>query len=544
MKKKKKLLVYQKITFYYLEMVDSTETQANELKLQANALYAKKQFHEAIALYTQAIELDPTVPAYYTNRAQCHIFTEGYGAAKQDADAALQLDPNFIKGYYRRAAANMAMGELAEARKDFLQVTKRVPSNSDAKKKYEECSKLYRRIQFEKAIDSEADRKRVVDSIDLSHYQLPDDYDGPRMPIRKQKVPKKSQGTKEGEKEKEAEEEEEEMVEIDEEYVDIQFVKKLAEWFRDQKNLPIRYMYVILLQIEKLLRPLPTMVDVTIPKGSEITVCGDVHGQYYDVLNIFNTNGFPTNKLMYLFNGDFVDRGSFSVEVIMLFFSLKLLYPDSFFLNRGNHESINMNQLYGFEGEVRSKYPGQGKRLFDLFEETFEALPVAHLIQEKVFVVHGGLYSRETAKNAGQPDGDGVVRLDELRELRRFHQPGHNKLLCESLWSDPQPQNGRSLNPRGTAIQYGPDVTKEFCEANNLKMVIRSHQQMDEGYEIAHDGQMVTVFSAPNYCDASNNKGAYIRITPELDCTYHKFTAVPHPDVKAMAYANVNRFMM
>ncbi|KAJ1954708.1 Palmitoyl-protein thioesterase 1, partial [Dipsacomyces acuminosporus] len=337
--------------------------------------------------------------------------------------------------------------------------------------------------------------------------------------------------------------EDEEMVEIEEEYVDLDFVKGIADWFKDQKTLPVRYMYVILLQAEKLFRQLPTLVDVSIPEGVEMTVCGDVHGQYYDVLNIFELNGLPSPKLYYLFNGDFVDRGSFSVEVIMLFLSFKLLYPGSFFLNRGNHESVDMNRLYGFEGEVKHKYPVHGKRLFGLFEETFEALPVAHLIQEKIFVLHGGLYSRETAKNAYQPEGDGVVRLDELRGLSRFHQPSHNKLLCESLWSDPQERMGRSRNPRGTAIKYGPDVTKEFCEKNNLMMVIRSHEQMPEGYSVTHDGQMVTVFSAPNYCDAVGNKGAYIRITPGLDVSYHKFEAVPHPDVKAMAYASANRFM-
>ncbi|KAJ2698984.1 Palmitoyl-protein thioesterase 1 [Coemansia sp. IMI 203386] len=504
-----------------------TVARANELKLEANALFAQKKYHEAIDKYTEAIEADPTVPAFYTNRAQCHILTEGYGAAKQDADAALDVDSTFIKAYFRRATALLAMGQLKEARADFREVTNRAPGDAIARKKYTECDKLYRRIQFEQAIDSEADRKRVADSIDLNNYPVPESYEGPRMAVRK--VSKKN---KDGEE-----------IEEDEEYVDKQFVDGIAEWFRDQKLLPVRYMYVILMQVDRMLRQLPTLVDVKIPSNAVMTVCGDVHGQYYDVLNIFKLNGFPSETKPYLFNGDFVDRGSFSVEVIMLFFALKLLYPDAFFLNRGNHESIGMNQLYGFEGEVRHKYPSQGKRMFDLFQETFEALPVAHLIGDRIFVVHGGLYSRETAKNAGQPDGDGVVRLDELREMSRFYQPQHTSLLRESLWSDPQNQNGRAPSPRGTAIQFGPDVTREFCEANGLQMVIRSHQEMPEGYEIAHDGRIVTVFSAPNYCDQSTNKGAYIRITPELDCTYHKFTAVPHPPVKAMAYANMSRFM-
>ncbi|KAI7830097.1 Serine/threonine-protein phosphatase 5 [Kickxella alabastrina] len=465
----------------------SAAARAEQLKMEANALYAHKHYHEAIEKYTQAIQANPSVAAFYTNRAQCHLFTEAYGAAKEDAEKAISLDAKFTKGYFRKAAACMAMGDLKEARANFRQVAVMAPGDAVARRKYSECDKLYRRILFESAIDSEADRKRVAESIDLSKYPVAEDYDGPRMPVRKVMVGGEPQ-----------------MVEVDEEYVDLEFVKGVAEWFREQKSLPLRYMYVILVQAESLLRKLPTLVDVAVPSDAIMTVCGDVHGQYYDV--------------------------------IMLFFALKLLYPDAFFLNRGNHESIGMNQLYGFEGEVRHKYPTQGKRLFDLFQETFEALPIAHLIQGKIFVVHGGLYSRETAKNSGLPDGDGVVRLDELRELPRFHQPQHTKLLNESLWSDPQDQEGRAPSPRGTAIQYGPDVTKEFCATNGLTMVIRSHQQMDEGYEIAHDGQMVTVFSAPNYCDSGTNKGAYIRITPELECTYHKFSA-------AMAYANARTLM-
>ncbi|KAI8322699.1 protein phosphatase 5 [Martensiomyces pterosporus] len=518
------------------------------------SFFLEKQYAEAIEKYTDAIDIDPTVPAFYTNRAQCYLFTEGYGAAREDANEALKVSPDFIKAFYRRASANFAMGNLKEARADYREVVKRLPGDKAARLKYSECDKLYRRIQFEKAIDSEADRRRLAETIDLSSYTIPEDYTGPRMPKRIKRVPKsslkdggeKSNGDAEMASEEESKKEgdgDEEMTEVEEEYVDLDFVKGIAEWFRDQKSIPVRYMYAILLQAERLFRDLPTLVDVAIPEDAEMTVCGDVHGQYYDVLNIFKLNGFPSPKLLYLFNGDFVDRGSFSVEVIMLFLSLKLLYPNAFFLNRGNHESIDMNQLYGFEGEVRHKYPVHGKRLFDLFQETFQAMPIAHLIQEKVLVLHGGLYSRETAKNAYQSDGDGVVRLDELRELPRFYQPSHSKLLCESLWSDPQDRMGRSPNPRGTAIKYGPDVTKEFCEKNNLTMVIRSHEQMEEGYQIAHDGRMVTVFSAPNYCDAAGNKGAYIRFTPSLDATYHKFEAVPHPDVKAMAYASANRFM-
>ncbi|KAJ2547738.1 Palmitoyl-protein thioesterase 1, partial [Coemansia sp. RSA 1933] len=214
-------------------MVEATAaTRANEVKLEANALYAKKQYHEAIAKYTAAIELDATVPAFYTNRAQCHLFTEGYGAAKADADAALSIDPSFIKAYYRRASANLAMGKLKEARADFREVTKRQPNDAGARNKYVECDKLYRRIQFERAIDSEADRKRVADTIDLNSFAISEDYKGPRMPIRKKRVSKKSG------KEVVEDGADEETVEVDEEYVDLDFVKGVMELFRDQKTLP------------------------------------------------------------------------------------------------------------------------------------------------------------------------------------------------------------------------------------------------------------------------------------------------------------------
>ncbi|KAJ2558424.1 Palmitoyl-protein thioesterase 1, partial [Coemansia sp. RSA 1836] len=234
-------------------------SRANELKLEANAFYANKQYHEAIDKYTLAIEADPAVPAFFTNRAQCHLLTEGYGAARDDANAALELDPGFIKAYYRRAAALLAMGKLKEARADYREVTKRAPKDAVAHKKHAECDKLYRRIQFEKAIDSDSDRKRVADSVDLSKFPLPEDYTGPRMPLRTKQVPKsslldkgKANGHAGGEDAKDAKDaasdKEEEMVEAEEEFVDLEFVKSLADWFRDQKNLPVRYMYAILLQ--------------------------------------------------------------------------------------------------------------------------------------------------------------------------------------------------------------------------------------------------------------------------------------------------------
>ncbi|EDQ85142.1 uncharacterized protein MONBRDRAFT_38966 [Monosiga brevicollis MX1] len=191
-------------------------------------------------------------------------------------------------------------------------------------------------------------------------------------------------------------------------------------------------------------------------------------------------------------------------------------------MSRGNHESERMNEMYGFTGEVKAKYTSQ---VMDLFTEVYNSLPLGHVIEDKILVVHGGLFSR-----------DGVT-LDELRKIDRFCQPPEEGLMCELLWADPGPRPGRWPSMRGTGLQFGPDITKQFLEHNNLKLLIRSHEMKEEGYEVAHDGKCITIFSAPNYCDQMGNKGAFITLTKDLEPKFTQFDAVWHPDVKPMAYA-------
>ncbi|XP_043924969.1 serine/threonine-protein phosphatase 5-like [Protopterus annectens] len=280
----------------------------------------------------------------------------------------------------------------------------------------------------------------------------------------------------------------------------------------------------ILVQVKEILSKLPSLVETTLQDTQKFTICGDIHGQFYDLLNIFDLNGLPSETNPYLFNGDFVDRGSFSVEVILTLFGYKILYPDHFHLLRGNHETDNMNQMYGFEGEVKAKYSSQ---MFELFSEVFQWLPLAQCINGKVLVMHGGLFSE-----------DGIT-LDDIKKIDRNRQPPDSGPMCDLLWSDPQIQNGRSVSKRGVSCQFGPDVTNKFLEQNSLKYIIRSHEVKPDGYEVAHDGKCITVFSAPNYCDQMGNKGAYIRlIVSDLKPEFHEFTAVPHPNVKPMTYAN------
>ncbi|XP_040973470.1 serine/threonine-protein phosphatase 5 isoform X3 [Gossypium hirsutum] len=488
----------------------SNVSQAEEIKVQANEAFKAHKYGQAIDLYTQAIELNSQNAVYWANRAFAHTKLEEYGSAMQDATKAIEVDPKYSKGYYRRGAAYLAMGKFKEALKDFQQVKKICPNDPDATKKLKECEKAVMKLKFEEAISvPESERRFVADSIDYHSIEVEPQYSGAK---------------------------------IEGDVVTLDFVKKMMDDFKNQKCLHKRYAFQIVLQMRKMLRSQPSLVDINVPDGSHFTVCGDVHGQFqlcfffldntailiclmfYDLINIFELNGLPSEENPYLFNGDFVDRGSFSVEVILTLFALKCMCPSAIYLARGNHESRSMNKIYGFEGEVRSKL---SEKFVELFAEVFCCLPLAHVINQKVFVVHGGLFS---------VDG---VKLSDIKAIDRFCEPPEEGLMCELLWSDPQPFPGRGPSKRGVGLSFGADVTRKFLQDNNLDLIVRSHEVKDEGYEIEHDGKLITIFSAPNYCDQMGNKGAYIRFeAPDLKPNIVTFSAVPHPDVKPMAYAN------
>jgi serine/threonine-protein phosphatase 5 len=231
-----------------------------------------------------------------------------------------------------------------------------------------------------------------------------------------------------------------------------------------------------------------------------------------------------------------VDRGSFSLEVILTLLSLSLALPNSLYLLRGNHETKNMNKIYGFEGEVKYKYD---QNIMTLFTEVFQSLPLSAVLAGDVFVVHGGLSTIN----------DGQVSLSEINSISRQREPPESGLMSDLLWSDPQPQLGRSPSKRGVGYSFGPDITTNFLTHNNLSMVVRSHEVKEEGYVVEHNGKCITIFSAPNYCDQMGNKGALIRFTEDetesntdekvkLKPEFIQFTAVPHPNIPPMHYAS------
>lgn len=154
-----------------------------------------------------------------------------------------------------------------------------------------------------------------------------------------------------------------------------EFITDMLERFKNGKKLHKKYVYQIVLAVQKIVYDEATMVEMEIPDDAQLTVCGDTHGrlysgnnaleilireigQFFDLMELFRLNGFPTEKHYYLFNGDFVDRGSWSTEIALLLYAYKWLRPDSFFINRGNHETDDMNRVYGFEGECKAKYNG------------------------------------------------------------------------------------------------------------------------------------------------------------------------------------------
>ena len=257
------------------------------------------------------------------------------------------------------------------------------------------------------------------------------------------------------------------------------FINDMIERFKNGKKLHKKYAFQIIKAVKEIVYDEATMVEIEVAEETKLTVCGDTHGQYFDLLEIFRLNGFPSDKHAYLFNGDFVDRGSWSTEIALLLYAYKWLRPDHFFLNRGNHETDDMNRVYGFEGECKAKY---NERTFKLFSESFSALPLATLIGKKYLTLHGGLFS------------DDKTSLDDIRKLNRHtqRQPGQAGLMMEMLWTDPQTQPGRGPSKRGVGLQFGPDVTKRFCDNNGLDAIIRSHEVRMEGYEEEHNGKCIT----------------------------------------------------
>ncbi|KAM7481660.1 hypothetical protein LguiB_006243 [Lonicera macranthoides] len=244
----------------------------------------------------------------------------------------------------------------------------------------------------------------------------------------------------------------------------------------------------------------PNLLQLEAP----IRICGDIHGQYQDLLRLFEYGGYPP-AANYLFLGDYVDRGKQSLETICLLLAYKIRYPDRFFLLRGNHEDAKINRIYGFYDECKRRF---NVRLWKIFTDCFNCLPVAALIDEKILCMHGGL----------SPE---LENLDKIVEIQRPTEIPDNGLLCDLLWSDPDPGiEGWSDSDRGVSCTFGADRVADFLDKNDLDLICRGHQVVEDGYEFFAKRRLVTIFSAPNYGGEFDNAGALLSVDKSLVCSF------------------------
>ncbi|CAG8663846.1 36084_t:CDS:10, partial [Racocetra persica] len=248
-----------------------------------------------------------------------------------------------------------------------------------------------------------------------------------------------------------------------------------------------------------------------------VTICGDIHGQFYDLKELFKVGG-DCPDTNYLFLGDFVDRGFYSVETFLLLLALKVRYPDRITLIRGNHESRQITQVYGFYDECLRKYGSVN--VWRHCCEIFDYMSLSAIIENKIFCVHGGL-------------SPVIGSLDQIRTIDRKQEVPHDGAMCDLLWSDPDDIEGWGISPRGAGYLFGGDIVAQFLQNNNLDLIARAHQLVMEGYKLMFNNTIVTVWSAPNYCYRCGNVAAILELDDKLNKNYKIFEAAPQ-DVRGL----------
>ena len=328
---------------------------------------------------------------------------------------------------------------------------------------------------------------------------------------------------------------------------------QVVEVYRKNGRLSVKLVMKLLRTAYRMLKQAENISRIDIPEGCKMTVVGDLHGQLADLLHILDESGLPADDNRYIFNGDFVDRGQHSVECICILLALYASDPQNVVLNRGNHEDIAINRVYGFQAECVEKY---GELAYGMFCEVFRYLPLFVVANEDIFVVHAGLFH------------DANVLLSDLEEIDRLDYVTRPAVLypeCtegmsredarkeylkqlqrDALWSDPMEELGVEDNPRGAGVCFGPDVAESFMSNNGISMVIRSHECVRTGFCLHYLNDfetnicppgiplVSTIFSASNYCNG-DNFGAYITILP------HKFSESQPVGSSGLYYA-VHRF--
>lgn len=304
----------------------------------------------------------------------------------------------------------------------------------------------------------------------------------------------------------------------DPEKPDIAFLKN--HFIREGRITEEQAIYIISKGTE-ILKKEPNLLEVDAP----ITVCGDIHGQYYDLMKLFEVGGNPA-ETRYLFLGDYVDRGYFSIECVLYLWALKIWYPNTLFLLRGNHECRHLTDYFTFKLECKHKY---SEKVYDTCMESFCSLPLAAIMNKQFLCIHGGL----------SPE---LNTLDDLRNINRFREPPTHGLMCDLLWADPLEEFGQEKTSecfvhnhvRGCSYFFSYQAACNFLEKNGLLSIIRAHEAQDAGYRMYRKTKttgfpsVMTIFSAPNYLDVYNNKAAVLKYENNV-MNIRQFNCTPHP---------------
>ncbi|EAY07672.1 Ser/Thr protein phosphatase, putative [Trichomonas vaginalis G3] len=267
---------------------------------------------------------------------------------------------------------------------------------------------------------------------------------------------------------------------------------------------------------------MPSLVRIDAP----CYVVGDIHGNLYDLIRILSMAKMPPQS-RYVFLGDYVDRGQFSYEIVLLLFALQCQYPNDVVLLRGNHEFADVNSVYGFFDEMSAIENGQ--YLYDIMNKAFEWLPISCIIQNKIFCVHGGI----------SPD------LNDTAQIEKMERPiktCDDKLLADLMWSDPTSETKTyARSTRGLGISYGSTLVGDYLKKNNLLSVLRGHQCVQNGIQKALDGLVYTVFSCSNYVDALDNRCGLLFLNQNLEMQF--FSLPPRPQLirQKTSFYPVNR---
>lgn len=250
--------------------------------------------------------------------------------------------------------------------------------------------------------------------------------------------------------------------------------------------------------------------------ASPVNIIGDIHGQFSDLLRHFMTLGTPPDQ-NFLFLGDYVDRGKKSIETICLLLLYKIKYPENMFLLRGNHECAGINRVYGFYDECKRRY---SIKLWKTFTDCFNCLPLCAVVESTIFCCHGGL----------SPD---LTKLSQINEIERpFDVPDHG-LITDLMWADPDEDIvGWGENDRGVSFTFGGDVVRQFLYKQNLTLVVRAHQVVEDGYQFFQKRKLVTIFSAPNYCGDFDNAAATMTVSKNLTCSFNILLPEDAPQIE------------